>query len=73
MLSLSGQLEVVKVLVKHGATWESQDYSGSTALHWAVDGGNIEVVRWLLNKGCQVDVKDYTSGKDRNTRGLFSN
>ena len=50
------------MLVQHGATWESQDHTGSTALHWAVDGGNIEVVRWLLNEGCQVDVKDFTSG-----------
>ena len=59
------------MLVKHGASWDSQDYSGSTALHWAVDGGNIEVVRWLLKKGCQVDVKDYTSGKVENVLGLF--
>ena len=57
-----GQLNVAKILVEHGASWANRDYSGSTALHWAVDGGNIEVVRWLLTNGCKVDIKDYTSG-----------
>ena len=60
------------MLAKHGATLDSRDYSGSTALHWAVDGGHIEVVRWLLNKGSVVDVKDYTSGEDRSMCGPFS-
>ena len=58
------------MLEKHGASLKDQDYSGSTALHWAVDGGNIEVVRWLLKNGCLIDVKDYTSGEImRNQQG----
>ena len=38
------------------------DRTGSTALHWAIDGANLDVIRWMLQDGCRVDVKDGTSG-----------
>ena len=39
--------------------------TGSTALHWAVDGANLDMIRWMLQVGFRVDVKDETSGDSR--------
>ena len=53
---------MVKLLREKGASWEPRDKTGSTALHWAVDSANLDVVRWMLQDGCRVNVKDETSG-----------
>ena len=39
--------------------------TGSAALYWAVDGANLDVIRWMLQDGYRVDVKDETSGNSR--------
>ncbi len=49
-----GHLEVAKKLRSHGATWDKRDRGGSTALHWAVDGGNTELIKWLIQDGAKV-------------------
>uniref|UniRef100_A0A8C4M8X4 Fibronectin type III and ankyrin repeat domains 1 n=1 Tax=Equus asinus asinus TaxID=83772 RepID=A0A8C4M8X4_EQUAS len=58
----AGHLEVVKYLRRHGASWETRDLGGCTALHWAADGGHCNVIEWMLKDGCEVDAVDTGSG-----------
>ena len=53
----AGHVELVKLLRKHGAKWEAVDNAGAGPLHWAVDGGNVELVKWMLNDGCSVCIQ----------------
>ncbi|KAG8517478.1 Fibronectin type 3 and ankyrin repeat domains 1 protein [Galemys pyrenaicus] len=50
----AGHLDVVKCLRSHGATWETRDLGGCTALHWAADGGHCSVIEWMIRDGCEV-------------------
>lgn len=59
---LTGHIEVVKLLRQCNASWDLVDKTGSTALHWAVDGANLDMIRWMLQDSCRVDIKDETSG-----------
>lgn len=59
---LIGHIEVAKLLRQYNASWDLVDKTGSTALHWAVDGANLDMIRWMLQDGCRVDIKDETSG-----------
>lgn len=59
---LTGHIEVAKLLRRYNASWDLVDKTGSTALHWAVDGANLDMIRWMLQDGCRVDIKDETSG-----------
>ncbi|XP_051779756.1 fibronectin type 3 and ankyrin repeat domains protein 1 isoform X1 [Erpetoichthys calabaricus] len=54
----AGHLDIVKFLRTSGADWETCDRTGSTAMHWAADGGHINVIRFLINDSCKVDSKD---------------
>ena len=47
---------MVRLLHDNGAKNNMADNSGSTALHYAVDGGNTDVIRYLIGKGCKVKV-----------------
>ena len=58
-------MEVAQLLKQHKADWDLVDRTGSTALHWAVDEANLDMIRWMLQDGCRVDVKDETSGDSR--------
>lgn len=49
-----GQLTVVELLRERGATWLARDKAGLSPLHWAVDGGHIDVVQYILNDGMDV-------------------
>ena len=59
----AGNVDVAQLLRQHGANWDLLDKTGSTALHWAVDGANMDMIRWMLQDGCRVDIKDETSGQ----------
>lgn len=52
----AGHLDVVKCLRRHGASWETRDLGGCTALHWAADGGHCDVIEWMIQDGCEVRV-----------------
>ncbi|XP_071494843.1 fibronectin type 3 and ankyrin repeat domains 1 protein-like [Diadema setosum] len=58
----AGHLKVVRQLRAQGASWDTKDLGGSTALHWAVDGGNKDVVQWAIMDGSKIDVRDSSSG-----------
>jgi cytohesin len=58
-----GNLEKVRTLVdKDPALVAARDKGGETPLHWAAFSGNVDLVRFLLEKGAEVDAK--------NARGL---
>lgn len=50
--------ETVKRLVNSGFDVKTKNERGETALHVAVQHGNLEIVRFLLEKGAKVSVKD---------------
>ncbi|XP_020928264.1 fibronectin type 3 and ankyrin repeat domains protein 1 isoform X2 [Sus scrofa] len=58
----AGHLDVVKYLRRHGASWDTRDLGGCTALHWAADGGHCNVIEWMIKDGCEVDAVDTGSG-----------
>ena len=51
-----GQVEVARVLLKHGANINYQDNTGYTALKNAVEEGSIEMVRLLLDAGADMSI-----------------
>lgn len=53
-LSVSGHLEVMKLLVSHGAEVCCKDKKSYTPLHAAASSGMINVVKYLLNLGVDV-------------------
>ena len=52
----AGHLDVVKYLRRHGASWDTRDLGGCTALHWAADGGHCNVIEWMIKDGCEVRI-----------------
>ena len=52
--SYRGHLDAVKKLKEFGAQWSPRDNAGMTALHWAVDGGHVNVVEYILQEGVSV-------------------
>ncbi len=50
--------ETVKQLINSDFNINTKDESGQTALHVAVEHGNLEIIRFLLDKGAKVSVKD---------------
>lgn len=50
-----GHLEAAKLLVSHGGSWLRRDYSGFSALHYAVDGGHLNVISHILSEGVPAD------------------
>ena len=52
MACFAGQISCVKILVEHEVDWTLRDRGGSTALHWAVDGGHIAMVRHICENDC---------------------
>lgn len=55
----AGQLDIVKKLREHGASYDVHDKGGTTPLHWAVDSGNTKLVDWMINDGANVNVPDH--------------
>ena len=53
-----GRIEVVHVLLQHGANVGTKNGDGRTALHQAAKSGKVEVVHVLLQHGANVGTKD---------------
>ncbi|WP_369372221.1 ankyrin repeat domain-containing protein [Wolbachia endosymbiont of Cimex lectularius] len=50
-------MDVVEALLRaEGININEDDYSGNTPLHWAVYGGNLDIVKALLDKGASINV-----------------
>lgn len=43
------------IMMLHDASWTSPDYKGNTALHYACSLGHIELVRWLVAHGADLE------------------
>ncbi len=57
--AFSGQTEIVRLLVEHGAPLNVQEKAnGATPLHFAVYSGHREVIRILVAKGADLTVRD---------------
>jgi len=54
-----GHLTLVELLRERGASWLARDKAGLSPLHWAVDGGHVDVVQYILNDG--MDVSNHTA------------
>lgn len=52
----SGHIEVVKLLVSHGAEVTCKDKKSYTPLHAAASSGMISVVKYLLDLGVDVGI-----------------
>lgn len=52
--ALCGDLEIVKQKTRHGFNLEDTDEHGRSLLHYAVLGGNLDIVRYLV-LNCQMD------------------
>ncbi|PVD39591.1 hypothetical protein C0Q70_02226 [Pomacea canaliculata] len=51
-----GYLEIVRLLILHGADVNAQSSAGNTPLHSAACGGHVEVVKELITSGASVEV-----------------
>ena len=58
----AGQLDLVQLLRKHGASYTDFDKGGSAPIHWAVDGGNVKLIDWILADGAEMNMKDHSCG-----------
>lgn len=50
--------DAVRQQINQGFDVDTKDKSGETALHVAVQHGNLEIVRFLLDKGAKINIKD---------------
>lgn len=58
----AGQIETAKLLREHGARYDDFDNGGSTAMHWGVDGGNANLIDWMIADGANSNICDKHSG-----------
>nr|CAH7721935.1 unnamed protein product [Callosobruchus chinensis] len=53
MAAYEGHLQIVDLLIKHGADIDCKDLLGMTPLHWAVQNGHADVVEYLVSNGAE--------------------
>ena len=70
-----GFLEVVKILVEHGANVEAKSREGKTPLLMATERGFLFVVKFLIERGANLFEKNvrYEQGKKLNNLGSRKN
>jgi len=57
-----GWADIVDFLLSSGTETSACDASGQTALHLAVDGGHLEIVRQLLRHGAPLEFENHFGG-----------
>uniref|UniRef100_A0A4W6BPS6 Protein phosphatase 1 regulatory subunit 27 n=1 Tax=Lates calcarifer TaxID=8187 RepID=A0A4W6BPS6_LATCA len=60
---LTGNLDVVKLLVKYGADVHQRDEDGWTPLHMACSDGYPEIARYLLSMGANTEAENESGEK----------
>lgn len=58
----AGSLDAVKILRANGAQYTDFDRGGSAPIHWAVDGGNVKLLDFMIEDGADVNLRDTNSG-----------
>lgn len=51
-------MEIIEMLLDHGADVNSKDYIKSTALHKASEYGKLAILKLLLGRGAEIDAED---------------
>ena len=51
LAAFSGKLKIIQELRSNGASYDKYDRSGSYVIHYAVDGGNVDSLQWMLLDG----------------------
>jgi ankyrin repeat protein len=54
-----GLVDIVRVLLEHGAQWMSSDFPGDTQLRAAVSCGDTKIIRFLVEDGANVNEHGY--------------
>ena len=65
----SGSLENVKLLVEGGARVNQGDFQGATAISYALAAGHVDVARYLISQGADVNVYSLDFNKHFNSGG----
>jgi ankyrin repeat protein len=55
--SAGGHVEIVKLLLEHGAAANAQQHGGWVALHAAAQHGNVEMAKVLVANGADVSLR----------------
>jgi len=63
MAIASKNTEVLKWFLKHPAIVHAADAKGETLMHCAVFGGNVEVMKFLKDKGAKIDARIKNPGQ----------
>jgi ankyrin repeat protein len=51
-----GRMDFIKELRARGASYEIRDITGMTPIFYAVDGGHLTALEWMLTDGADVNV-----------------
>ena len=57
-----GRNEVVEFLLERGASVQSKESTGLTALHWAIIGGRLDTIKLLLTRGASLETRNIYGG-----------
>ena len=64
LASLKGNIELVSLLIKHGADKNARSDNGETALSIAMQNRHLEIVNLLEKTGAKEESQDYSVLKD---------
>lgn len=56
-----GNLEMIKMLIDHGANVNNTNYRFDSPLHWAIRRRNLNVLKLLINSGADWNAENYFS------------
>lgn len=56
--SYKGHIELIEILREKESSWDTKDRSGLTALHYAVDNSQLEIVQQAIEEGADLHLKD---------------
>ena len=62
MVSRGHKVELYKLLLAHGWDIHTTDVIGYTALHYAVIGNDVDVIKYLVDMGARMDTKAVSDG-----------
>ena len=68
--SKSGNLDIVKLLIKHGARLNTLDNKHFSALHYATAFNKLDVVKYLMESGATINDKIYMTSILKNHKNI---